>query len=49
MPGKLKIMKKFTMLAFFAIAGLFLQKADSQVNIGVNIGSQPVWGPAGYD
>lgn len=39
---------------FFALvlaSGLFLQKADAQVRVGVNIniGSQPEWGPYGYD
>lgn len=33
------------------VAGFFLQKADAQVRVGVNInvGTQPDWGPYGYD
>ncbi|MGE8293765.1 MAG: hypothetical protein ACN6ON_18880 [Sphingobacterium sp.] len=32
------------------IAGLFVAgTADAQVSISVNIGSQPSWGPVGYD
>lgn len=35
-------------LAAFGI--LFVsQPAEAQVNVSINIGSQPTWGPAGYD
>jgi len=42
-------MKKLTILTmlFFSIA--IYQKADAQVHININIGSQPAWGPVGYD
>ncbi|MEK7256671.1 MAG: hypothetical protein AAB316_18095 [Bacteroidota bacterium] len=38
----------------FLIAGLFLslllaKPAGAQVNVNINIGAQPVWGPVGYD
>ena len=45
-------MKKiFVCLAFFACATAISKNADAQVrfNVNVNIGSQPVWGPVGYD
>ena len=34
----------------FLFAGLFLMtlSAHSQVNVNVNIGTPPVWGPVGY-
>ncbi|MGN0003610.1 MAG: hypothetical protein ACI35V_09255 [Sphingobacterium composti] len=36
----------FTLL----IGGLFIsQSADAQVRVNINIGSQPLWGPVGYD
>lgn len=43
-------MKKL-FVALVLASGLFLQKADAQVRVGVNIniGSQPEWGPYGYD
>jgi len=32
------------------IGGLFISKSsEAQVNVSINIGSQPLWGPAGYD
>lgn len=42
-------MKKFiyTVLAFGFLA--IAQPADAQVNVSINIGSQPMWGPTGYD
>lgn len=42
-------MKKF-IFATVLIAGLALsQNADAQVRVNINIGSQPAWGPVGYD
>jgi hypothetical protein len=29
--------------------GLLWQHAFAQVSVSVNIGSQPLWGPTGYD
>ncbi len=41
-------MKKF-ILVFGLFAGAFVaQDSSAQVNISVNVGSQPAWGPAGY-
>lgn len=42
-------MKKFiyTVLATSLIA--VAQPADAQVNVQINVGSQPAWGPVGYD
>lgn len=44
-------MKKIILLAAFFTAGLMFTetKAQVKVNISFNIGSQPVWGPVGYD
>jgi|SRR5690606_18239765 len=33
---------------FFVLLGL-VKSADAQVNVSINIGSQPSWGPSGYD
>ncbi|GAA4728394.1 hypothetical protein [Flavisolibacter ginsenosidimutans] len=43
-------MKKL-FFALLLLSGLFLQKADAQVRVGmdINIGAQPDWGPYGYD
>ncbi len=40
-------MKKITTL--LTIACFFAAAARAQVNVNINIGSQPIWGPAGYD
>lgn len=44
-------MKKLIFLAAFFAATATFNKADAQlkVNINLNIESQPVWGPVGYD
>jgi hypothetical protein len=44
-------MKKFIIGSLFALATLTYQQANSQVrlSLGVNLGSQPNWGPSGYD
>lgn len=42
-------MKRLIFLIVLAIAGLSTNKAAAQVSINVNIGSQPLWGPTGYD
>jgi len=38
-------------LAAFFAGGFFIQQANAQlkVNLSLNIGKQPVWGPTGYD
>lgn len=44
-------MKKIILAAALFIGCSMYQRADAQVslNVGVNIGSQPDWGPVGYD
>lgn len=41
-------MKKLALIVIVA-GGLFSQSASAQVSVSVNIGSQPLWGPTGYD
>jgi len=40
-------MKKLIVL-FIAVVG-FTVTTEAQINVSINIGSQPAWGPAGYD
>src|SRR6266513_437346 len=45
-------MKRVILIAaLFITAAITINKAEAQVrlNVNVNIGSQPVWGPVGYD
>ncbi|WP_345949944.1 hypothetical protein ABDD95_00515 [Mucilaginibacter sp. PAMB04274] len=43
-------MKKIIIAAAILVSGLaFNKSADAQIRVNVNIGSQPDWGPAGYD
>jgi len=44
-------MKKIIFIAVLALSGFVFQSATAQVRVrlNVNIGSQPVWGPVGYD
>ena len=44
-------MKKIILCGLFLIAASTFRQADAQVrvNLNINIGSQPAWGPAGYD
>lgn len=42
-------MKKVVFILGFGFATLALQPSHAQVSIQVNIGSQPAWGPTGYD
>lgn len=39
----------FLMAAFLLSLFNFTTQAQVRVNVGVNIGAQPEWGPAGYD
>lgn len=41
-------MKKLSLIVLLA-GGFFWHPASAQVKIDVNIGSQPLWGPTGYD
>jgi len=42
-------MKKFILLAALGIAAATYQPAHAQLRVNINIGSQPQWGPRGYD
>ncbi|HLT86394.1 MAG TPA: hypothetical protein VKZ57_02320 [Sphingobacterium sp.] len=42
-------MKKFIYAACLLGLWGFAIPADAQVNVSINIGSQPLWGPVGYD
>ncbi|GAB3951700.1 hypothetical protein GCM10028805_32370 [Spirosoma harenae] len=42
-------MKNFLLVFSLFIASVAYQPAKAQVNVNINIGSQPLWGPTGYD
>ena len=42
-------MKKFSLILMVAIGAIISKPAITQVSININIGSQPTWGPVGYD
>jgi hypothetical protein len=44
-------MKKIVFIAAILVSCLSFKNANAQIrfNVGVNIGSQPDWGPTGYD
>ena len=42
-------MKKLIILSMFGIMGFLAQPAAAQISLNINIGSQPLWGPVGYD
>ncbi|WP_208602988.1 hypothetical protein [Pedobacter steynii] len=42
-------MKKLIVLGLLGIIGWMPFRAEAQVSISLNIGSQPLWGPVGYD
>jgi len=42
-------MKKFIFTAVVLFSCLAFKVASAQISIGLNIGSQPDWGPVGYD
>lgn len=42
-------MKKLIILGMLGVMGWMPYQAAAQVSINVNIGSQPLWGPVGYD
>lgn len=46
---KSSIMKKLLFALFLVAAVTSADKAAAQVNINVNLGRQPAWGPTGYD
>nr|WP_294793689.1 hypothetical protein [uncultured Mucilaginibacter sp.] len=42
-------MKKITLIAATILSSLLYTSANAQISLNVNIGSQPAWGPVGYD
>lgn len=42
-------MKKLIILSMLGIMGFLAQPAAAQISLNINIGSQPLWGPVGYD
>jgi hypothetical protein len=42
-------MKKLFVAGVLLIATACTHKLEAQVNVSVNIGTQPAWGPTGYD
>jgi hypothetical protein len=42
-------MKKITLIAATLLGSLLYTSANAQISLNVNIGSQPAWGPVGYD
>lgn len=42
-------MKRVTVLTVLLIGLLISNQSTAQLNVNVNVGSQPVWGPVGYD
>jgi hypothetical protein len=42
-------MKKVILPLALLLSSALYQVADAQLNVRINIGSQPVWGPIGYD
>src|SRR6478735_10855999 len=42
-------MKQIFLIALLGMMGLIPFQSSAQVSVNVNIGSQPAWGPVGYD
>jgi hypothetical protein len=42
-------MKKMILTAAIFLSCIAYQKANAQISFSINIGSQPEWGPVGYD
>ncbi|WP_316752386.1 hypothetical protein [Pedobacter gandavensis] len=42
-------MKKLIVLGLLGVIGWMPFKASAQISVSLNIGSQPLWGPVGYD
>jgi hypothetical protein len=45
----IKVMKKLIVFAMLGFAAWSATPAKAQVNVNINIGSQPNWGPRGYN
>ena len=46
---KSTFMKKLFLILLVAAGSVFSKPATAQVSVSINIGSQPTWGPVGYD
>jgi hypothetical protein len=42
-------MKKLILIAAIFFSVLCFKQADAQISVSINIGTQPAWGPTGYD
>lgn len=42
-------MKKLILIGLLGVIGMIPYRAAAQISLNVNIGSQPLWGPVGYD
>jgi hypothetical protein len=42
-------MKKLILLFALCLSGMFCETTFAQITLSVNIASQPIWGPVGYD
>lgn len=42
-------MKKLIIIGLLGVIGMIPYRAAAQISVNVNIGSQPLWGPVGYD
>lgn len=42
-------MKKIFYLSLVVFSFIFIPKGEAQVKVNININSQPLWGPVGYD
>ncbi|MDB5020021.1 MAG: hypothetical protein JWQ28_1148 [Pedobacter sp.] len=42
-------MRKFLLMAAIGVSALLASPAKAQVSVNINIGSQPEWGPSGYN
>lgn len=48
-PAKQTNMKKLILTTAIFLSALSFQAAKAQISFSINIGSQPEWGPTGYD
>lgn len=42
-------MKKLAIVIALSLAAFVSQPSNAQINVNVNVGAQPLWGPVGYD
>jgi hypothetical protein len=47
--NKMNGIQKIAIVVLMCVVGFIPSQAKAQVSINVNIGSQPLWGPVGYD